>query len=161
MTRISRTPLTLFVLLALLVTVPLVAPAAVHAQEEETPYEPEVRPQPFPAEPEQPPAERRPDEVQPADPPPRDEADEPGDPMQPPAEQQPYGSEEEEGAEVGTETEVEPPVVDNSGEQPDETTDVLEGDADDAAWYRDPLWVLVGLVGLVVVVILLFSGRRR
>jgi hypothetical protein len=62
---------------------------------------------------------------------------------------------------VGTDIEVQPPTVDDSGEQADETTDVLDGDADDAAWYRDPLWVLVGLVALVVVVILVFSGRKR
>lgn len=147
-------------LLALVALGALAAPAAVHAQEDETPYEPEVRPQPFPAEPEQPPAERRPDEVQPAEPPPRDQ---PVDPMEPPADVQPYDSEGDAGdAEVGTETEVQPPVVDESGEQPDETTDVLDGDAGDATWYRDPLWVLVGLVALVVVVILLFSsGKRR
>lgn len=139
-------------LCTLFVLGPLTLPVAVHAQEEETPYEPEVQPQPFPAEPEQPPAERRPDEVQPAEPPPRDQ---PQDPMEPPAEVEPYGSEGD------AEAEDQPPVVDESGEQPDETTDVLDGDADDAGWYRDPLWVLVGLVTLVVVVILLFSGRRR
>lgn len=156
MTRNTRTALAPIALAAALVLAVGVVPAPIHAQ---TPQEePE-------ASPEQPPAERRPDEVQPADPPPQDEPDEPEDPMQPPAppvELEPYGSEGDAGdTEVGTEIDVQPPVVDDSGEQADETTDVLEGDADDAAWYRSPLWVLVGLVALVVVVILLFSGRRR
>lgn len=125
------------------------APAPLVAQ----PPEPEVQPQPFPAPPEQPPAERRPDEVQPAEPAPED----------PPADVEPYDSRTDaEDTEVGTEVEIEPPVIDDSGEQADETTDVLDGDADDAAWFREPLWVLVGLVALVVIVILLFSsGRRR
>lgn len=143
-------------LVALLAVAGLAAPSTpLHAQQPtEAPEQPpEVQPQPFPAEPEQPPAERRPDEVQPAEPAPED----------PPADVEPYGSPTDpEDAEVGTEVEIEPPVVDDSGEQADETTDVLVGDADEAAWYREPLWVLVGLVALVVIVILLFSsGRRR
>lgn len=145
-----RALLAVFALTALVITLaPLGAQQPTQAPEPE----PEVQPQPFPAEPEQPPAERRPDEVQPAEPAPED----------PPTDVEPYDSETDaEDTEVGTEVEIEPPVVDDSGEQADETTDVLDGDADEAAWYREPLWVLVGLVALVVVVILLFSsGRRR
>jgi hypothetical protein len=146
--RIALAPIALF-LLAALAAIPVPSVSALQQEESVAP-------------PEQPPAEQRPDEVQPAEPAPRDQPEEAEDPMQPPADVEPYGSEEgADDAEVGTDIEVQPPTVDDSGEQADETTDVLDGDADDATWYRDPLWVLVGLVALVVVVILVFSGRKR
>lgn len=135
--------------LVVLALTPLAAPAALQAQEQqEVPeQEPEVRPQPFPAPPEQPPAERRPDQP-------------------PPGDIEPYGSEPDEGeAEVGTDIAVEQPDIDESGEQTDEVTGVLEDGYEEVrgepSWYRQPIWVIVGLVLAVVVLILLFSGRRR
>lgn len=96
--------------------------------------EPEPRPQPFPAPPEQPPAERIPEgpEGLPAD--------------QPPAEE--------------TEIEVEIPAV--ATELPPIEDAEPEAEADsDTAWYADPFWILIALVFVVVILILIFSGRRR
>lgn len=139
MIRSSRSVLVLLVAGALLAPAAGLSAAPLAAQEP---------PDSFPAPPEQPPAERRPDE--PEEPPPGDV--------------EPYDSPTDaEDAEVGIETEIEPPLIEEAGEQADETTDVLEAEADaeDGAWAVDPLWVMVGLVFVVVVVILLFSGRRR
>lgn len=104
-------------------------------QQEIPEQEPEPRPEPFPAPPEQPPAERIPEEPEelPAD--------------QPPAEEEP-------------EIEVEVPEVET--ELPEIEDDELEVEAEsDTVWYADPFWIIVALVFVVVILILIFSGRRR
>ncbi|HUF78513.1 MAG TPA: hypothetical protein VMR44_06355 [Thermoanaerobaculia bacterium] len=107
---------------------------AAGAAQEIPEQEPEPRPQPFPAPPEQPPAERIPEEPEglPAD--------------QPPAEE--------------TEIEVEIPAV--ATELPPIEDAEPEAEADsDTVWYADPFWILIALVFVVVILILIFSGRRR
>jgi hypothetical protein len=119
---------------ALLVS-PLAEPDPRGQESQEIPeQEPEPRPQPFPAPPEQPPAERIPEgpEGLPTD--------------QPPAEE--------------TEIEVEIPEV--ATELPSIEDAEPEAEADSGtAWYADPFWILIALVFVVVVLILIFSGRRR
>lgn len=114
---------------------PVLALAAPAVQDQPPPEEPEPRPEPFPAPPEQPPAERPPDQ-----PPPEPEEDEPDVDVD-------VAVPDEPELEV---PQIEPPDLEVETEAEEET-----------AWYLDPFWIIVALVFLVVILILIFSGRRR
>ena len=47
-------------------------------------------------------------------------------------------------------------------ELPEIEDDELEVEAEsDTVWYADPFWIVVALVFVAVILILIFSGRRR
>jgi hypothetical protein len=119
------------------------APAAGPVQDQPPPTEPEPRPEPFPAPPEQPPAQRPPDQPPSTQPP----------STQPPMDEEPP-----------VDIELEPPAADVPAPDVlrDEGEAATEPDAEpEAVWYRSPLWIVLALVFVVVIVILIFSGRRR
>jgi hypothetical protein len=110
---------------------------AAGAAQEIPEQEPEPRPQPFPAPPEQPPAERIPPDP------------EEGQEAEPPAEE--------------PEVELEAPDVEIEVPEADlepEVVEELEAETE-TVWYLDPFWIVVALVFVVVILILIFSGRRR
>lgn len=109
---------------------------AVGAAQEIPEQEPEPRPQPFPAPPEQPPAERIPPDL------------EEGQEAEPPAEE--------------PDVELEAPEVEIEVPEADLEPEIEELEAEtETVWYADPFWIVVALVFVVVILILIFSGRRR
>lgn len=52
------------------------------------------------------------------------------------------------------------PQVQPPGEQAPEE-ELARAEKEESVWYLDPFWLIVALIFVVVVVILIFSGRKR